>query len=82
MHPRLELGLTRLPGRSVLPDAEKYFLRDVFGLGCIAQHPAGETDHPGQMAAHQFGRGALVARADPMNQFLVRIPHGLEVLSD
>src|SRR4249920_2933781 len=34
------------------------------------------------MTAHEFGRGALVARADAAHQILVRIPHGWDANSD
>jgi hypothetical protein len=66
----------------MLPDAEKNLLRHILGFGWIAKHPAGETNHSGKMTANEFGRGALVARADTTHQFLVRIPHGLEANSE
>ena len=61
----------------MLPDAEKDFLCNVLGFGCVAEHPASQPDHSREMTANEFGRGALVAAADTTNQFFVRIPHGL-----
>jgi hypothetical protein len=66
----------------VFPDTEKNFLRDVLGLGVIAQHAPGKTHHTGEVTANEFGRGALVADADTAHQILVRIPHGWDTNSE
>jgi hypothetical protein len=66
----------------MLPDAQKDLLRHVFRLSLICEHPPCETDHARKVTANEFGRGALVAGADPTHQFLVRISHGLEADSE
>jgi hypothetical protein len=82
VHPRFKLGLAWLPRPGVLPDTEEDFLGDILGFSCIAQHPAGETDHSGEVTAHEFGRSTLVACADTPDQFLVRVPHGWKANSE
>jgi len=82
MHPRFELGLPRLPRAGMLPHAKENFLSNVFSLSTIAKHSACKTNHPRKMSAHEFGRRALVAGADPANEFLVWIPHGFEANSE
>jgi hypothetical protein len=66
----------------VLPDTKENFLGDILSFGVVAEHSPRQTDHSREMPADEFGRGALVARADTAHQFLVRIPHGLEANSE
>lgn len=60
----------------MLPDPEENFLTDVLRFGCIPKHSSGETDHAGEMPTHKFGRSALVASPNSLNQVFVRITHG------
>ena len=66
----------------MLPDAQENFLGDIFGLGCIAEHAARETDHSRQVTAHEFGSRTLVAGADATNKFFVRIAHRRDANSE
>jgi hypothetical protein len=65
----------------MLPDAKEDLLPDVLGLGRIAEHPTGKSNHFGEVTPHELGGRALVARANSVNQFLVRITHGVSAKS-
>ena len=46
------------------PDPQHGFLRDVFGVGRIAENAAGEPEHGGQVAAGEQAKCHLVAARD------------------
>jgi hypothetical protein len=59
----------------VFPDAKENFLANVFGLGSVTKHPAGESDHAWEMPANELRRRTLVAGSHPLDQFFIRITH-------
>ena len=75
MHPRLELGLTRLPAWRFAPNAQEHLLRYVLSLRMIAQQAPRDAHHFRQMTAHEYFGGALVARPRIPDEFSVRIDH-------
>jgi hypothetical protein len=65
--PRAERGITAKT-TEFGKDAQKGFLRYVFGFIGIVQHLKSQIDRAGAIAANQFGKGAFVAVATGCQQ--------------